>query len=351
MSRLARFAPLALLASGTSGCKAAAAEKPTAVQSTLPTAVRLAPVARGDISRPVRGTGLVRLKSEVDLSFKVGGVVSAVLVDEGALVKKGQLLARVDPTEVGAALRQAEEGLAKAERDFARIERLHASGAVPVAQRDDAETGLRLARAARDAASFNAQRSSILAPDDGRIDRRVVEPGEVVAPGRPVFHLSGRSRGAVVRLALTDRDVLRVAEGDLARVMVDARPGEVRKGKVSQIATLAAPGAGTFDVEVKLDEGGSISLSGLTAKVEIAHVERDLFNVPTSSLVDGRGDRASVFVVEEGKARKVPVRVAFLFGKSAALAPPFDALLASAPAVVEAGASGLDDGANVRVLP
>jgi len=112
-------------------CKAATPEAsaaelaPGAVAAEPAVAVRLADVTRGPVARPVRGTGVLRLKSEVDLSFKVGGVVAAVLVEEGATVKKGQLLARLDPTEVDAALRQAKDGQAKASSRPARLLRQH----------------------------------------------------------------------------------------------------------------------------------------------------------------------------------------------------------------------------------
>lgn len=290
---------------------------------------------------------MLRLKSEVDLSFKVGGVVAAVLVEEGATVKKGQLLARLDPTEVDAALRQAKDGQAKADRDLERVRRLHTTGALPVVDLQNAETGASMARASVDAASFNAQRSAIYAPDDGRIDRRMVEPGEVMAPGRPAFHVSGRSKGAVVRLGLTDRDVLRVRDGDVARVMLDARPELELPGKVTQIATVASPGAGTFDVEVRLDALPEGLLSGLTAKVDIRHDETVSAVIPIGALVEGRGDRASVFVADGARAKKLAVRVAFLQGDRAALASGLETV----ERVIDSGASQLADGSTLRILP
>jgi multidrug efflux system membrane fusion protein len=337
-----------------SGCRAAAPDAAAAepqghaVQPAI--AVRLAPVLAGPVDRPIRGTGTLRMKSEADLSFKVGGVVSAVLVEEGARVKKGQVLARLDPTEVEASLRQAKDGAAKADRDLDRVKRLHASGALPIAELQNAETAASLSHAAESAATFNAQRSTIVALDDGRVDRKLIEPGEIVAPGRPAFHVSGRSKGAIVRIALVDRDVLRVREGDGASVLLDARPETKLEGRVTQIATVATPGTGTFDVEVRIEESqeapGVGLLSGLTAKVEIRHVEEVAGIVPIGAVVDGRGADASVFVVEQGRARRVPVKVAFLLDGRAALA--------SAPRlgdVVEAGASQLEDGVAVRVLP
>ncbi|MDB4941623.1 MAG: Membrane-fusion protein [Labilithrix sp.] len=342
---LAGAASLAAL--GASGCSQAKADAPPETPAPAAFAVRVAEVQRGPVAHPVHGTGVVRLKNEVDLSFKVGGVVTTVLVEEGAVVKRGQVLARVDPTEVEAAFRQAKDSQVKAERDLERVKRLHASGSLPLVELQNAETGASLARAAVDAASFNAARAVIVAPDDGRVDHRAVEVGEIVSPGRPVIHFSGRSRGAVVRLGLTDRDVLRVHEGEAASVVLDARPGTTYAGRITQIATVASPGSGTFDVEVRLDEAPVDLLSGLTAKIAIEHAEAVSAVVPIGALVDGRGDSAAVFVVDGDRARRVPVKVAFLAQDRAALATGLE----SSASVIEAGSAQLADGAHVRVVP
>ncbi|WP_394821866.1 efflux RND transporter periplasmic adaptor subunit [Pendulispora albinea] len=345
----------AVAAAGCKGApKDAAAAEPAYESPSI--AVRLTSVQRGPVARPVRGAGVVRLKSEADLSFKVGGVVTAVLVEEGARVRKGQVLARLDPTEVDAALRQANETSARAERDVERARKLHATNAIPVSDLQNAETAAAQAKAGVDTAAWNAQRAVVVAPDDGRIERRSVDPGEIVMPGTPVFHVSGRSRGTVVRAGLTDRDVLRIATGEAAKVVLDLFPDTPLSGKVSQIAAAATPGIGTFDVEVSIDQPlparpeGALPiaiLSGMTAKIEIAHVEADLATVPIASLTEGRGDAASVFVVDGKVARRVPVKVAFLSQDRAALLTRLD----GHDRVVEAGASDLDDGSAVRVLP
>jgi hypothetical protein len=86
-------------------------------------------------------------------------------------------------------------------------------------------------------------------------------------------------------------------------------------------------------------------LSGLTAKVTIRRDEAVSAVVPIGALVDGRGDGAAVFVVDGERAKKVPVKVAFLQDDRAALASGLEA----ESRVVEAGASQLDDGARVRI--
>lgn len=366
IGRLGRAACFAVVICALVACKrkpAAGGEaskiKPVAsgdVAVEPPVAVRTVIMEPGEVDRPIHGTGTMRLKSEATLSFKIGGVVKEVLVEEGAKVKKGQILAKLDPTEVNAALRQAQAAAARADRDVSSARKLQATGALANAELQNAESGSYAAHAGVSAAAFNAQRAVIVAPDDGRVDRKMLEAGEVVAPGQPVLRVSGRSKGAVVRLALTDRDALRVAEGDTASIILDAKPDPPLAGTVVQIATAATPETGTFDVEVRVDNGSEGILSGLTAKVEIHHQEKVAGILPIGCLVGAKGLDASVFVVDrhvgedgsKARARKVPVKVAFLLTGRAALA---SAPVEPKAEIVEAGSSQLEDGSPVRVLP
>ena len=141
--------------------------------------VRLGQVAHGPMQRRVRASGTLHLKSEADLSFKVGGVVTRVSVDAGARVRKGQLLASVDSTEAQAAHSQAVQAVLKAERDLTRQQSLHESGAVGPVDVQNLQTALSLARASADAVQFNLRQTQLVAPDDGVIERRLVEVGEI----------------------------------------------------------------------------------------------------------------------------------------------------------------------------
>jgi RND family efflux transporter MFP subunit len=307
--------------------------------------VRLAPVHHGAVERPIRAAGVVAAKSEWDLSFKVGGVLARVLVDEGGPVRRGQVLAELDTTELAAGAAQAREGLAKARRDAERAAALADAGAAPRAAAEDARTGAAVAEASLAGAEFNLRRARLVAPDDGWIDRRQAEPGEVVAPGRPVLHLSGRGRGFVVRAALPERDVLGLAPGAEATVRLDARPGEALPGRVTEVARSASRGTGTYDVEIAVAPTGAPLLAGLTAKVEIPRSVPAAGAVPLAAVVGGDGDAGAVFAIEGGRARRVPVRIAFLQGDRAVLAQGVEGVAA----VVTDGAARLRDGAAVHV--
>jgi RND family efflux transporter MFP subunit len=308
--------------------------------------VRLGAVGRGTLTRRLRASGTVHLKSEADLSFKVGGIVTKVAADAGTRVRKGQILATIDPTEMQAAQSQAFEAVRKAERDLARVQGLRDSGAVGSVDVQNAQTALDVARATHEAAQFNLRQTTLIAPDDGVIDRRLVEVGEIAAPGRPMFHLRGLSRGSIVRAQLADRDALQLRVGDHARVTLDARPELALAAHVSQIATTASPGTGTLEVELQLEAADAIHLpSGLTAKLEIDRNEVVLASVPLAALVDGDGASAAVYVVEGERAKRVPVRVSFFAQDRAALSSE----LPQVESVVELGATRLEDGSLVRV--
>jgi RND family efflux transporter MFP subunit len=343
------FPALAVLAlAAASGCtsdgRAATAPEPP---SALP--VRAVAISRGKVARPVRAAGTLAAKDEWDLSFKVGGVVARMEVREGDPIRRGQLLALLDSTEVEAGVRQAREALAKAERDRDRVQVLRASEAIPKLAGDDAQTVVAVARATLDAAAFNLRNAALFAPDDGWVDKKLAEKGEVVGPGRPVLHVSGRGRGLVVRANLVDRDILGLSPGDAATVTVDALPGVEIPGRVTELARSASRGTGTFLVEIALDAARSPRelLAGLTAKVAIERTVEAGATVPLVAVQDGDGARGAVFVLEGERARRVPVRIAFLKGAMAVL----ESDLTGADHVVTEGATRLADGARVHLVP
>jgi RND family efflux transporter MFP subunit len=342
-------AALALL-STAGGCGRPARATPAAAGEDDGTVlVRLAPVARGPVERPIRTAGVVGAKREWDLSFKVGGLLARVAVDEGSPVRAGQLLAELDATELGAGVAQAREALAKARRDSERATSLASADVAPRVVAEDARTGVALAEAALSAAEFNLRHARLVAPDDGWVDRRLAEPGEVMAPGRPVLHLSGAGGGFVVRVSLSDRDVLGLARGAPATVTLDANPGVTLASRVTQIGRSAARGTGSWLVEVAIDPraAGAPLLSGLTAKVQIPRTVPAAGAVPLAAVVSGDGDTGAVFTVEGGRARRVPVSIAFLDGDRAVLVGGIEQI----PSVVTDGATRLADGAHVRVVP
>ena len=321
--------------------QAAAAGKERAVP-----VVEVAAVQLGPLNRPLKVSGLVRSRQAQSLGFKVGGVLGNVLVEPGQTVKKGQVLATIDPVEYSASAAQARDGLQKADRDLARATALAKEGAVPKATLDDAQTAARVARASAQMAGFNERHTLLLAPTAGVVEQRLVEPGEVVAPGRPVVAFLGLERGWAVDVALSDREVAALHSGQAARVVFDALPGRTVEARLGDIARLANPATGTFTAEVVLPEDLPLTArSGLVARVEFARLEAAKSIVPLAALVDGEGKRAAVFTIEDGQAKRHPVEVMSL---SDGLAGLVTELPANQPVVIR-GAAELMEGSAVTV--
>jgi len=313
-----------------------------------PTPVRVQRASSGPAVPPIDTNGIVVTKHEMRLSFKMGGLVRRIYVQEGDKVKQGQRLAEIELTEVGAQVEQARQLAQKAERDLKRGENLYADQVISLEQLQDLRTQAALAAAQFKSAQFNLGYSTISAPRDGTVLRKRVEERELVPAGTPVFLFGESDRGFVVRAALADREIVNVKIGDKGDIRMDAFPGQAMSGTIVEIASAADERSGMFPIEVHFDTPPPRLVSGLVARLRLAPVTSavPLTYVPMAALVEGDGDRASVFVVGDGKALRRDVRVAFITADSIAL----ESGLESGEAVVTDGALFLENGEPVEIL-
>ena len=342
-----RVAALPLLAMAAACGRSASAE---VQQGPDLIAVRTAPVAREWVTRPVEATGTLHSKDEIELSFKMPGVVSRVLVAEGQQVRRGQPLATLDLREVDAQVMAARSAVAKAERDLARAEALYADSVATLAQVQDARTGAEVARSGLQAAAFNRRYATIVAPADGVVLRKLAQDGELVSPGAPVLVLGSSERGQVLRVGVADRDAVRLKPGDAATVRFDAFPGEELAGSVREVAPSADPRTGTYQVEVSVAANGRPLASGLVGRVEIRPAAgTEMALVPIQAVLEADGEAATVYTLAaDGRtARRLPVSVAFIQGERVAVSGGLDGV----SAVVTDGAAYLGDGVAVQVVP
>jgi len=319
-------------------------------------AVRLTPVrvqnaAQGPAVPPIDTNGLVVTKNEMRLSFKMGGVVRRISVQEGDSVKRGQRLAEIELTEVNAQVEQARQMAEKAARDLKRGENLYADQVISLEQLQDLRTQAAMAEAQFGSAQFNMGHSVIMAPRDGVVLRKLVEERELVGPGTPVLVFGESERGFVVRAALADREIVNVKLGDKGEIRMDAFPGQAMTGTIVEVASAADVRSGMFPIEVSFDTPPPRLVSGLVARLRLEPESSapPLTYVPMAALVEGDGDRASVFVLDRSKAQatanKREVRVAFITADSIAL----ESGIAAGEAVITDGALFLENGEAVEV--
>lgn len=311
--------------------------------------VRVTPIQRERISLPVIAGGLVAPAEEVKLSFKTGGLISEIFVTEGQRVKKGDLLAALDPSEMEAIVNQYRGGYEKSLRDYDRARKLFADSVATLEQLQNAETAFQVAKAALEAASFNLQHTRIVAPENGIILKRLAEENEMIAPGYPVLVIGTSQKGWKIRTGLADKDFVRIGKGDSARVTLDAHPGTSFRAIVSQVSEAANPQTGTYEIELDLQETGQKLAAGFVANLRIFPGKAERYiSLPVQSLTGAHGSSGTIFIVNDSMvARRYEVRIFRIYESSVAV---FDDPRLEGRVVTE-GAAYLSEGSRIIIMP
>lgn len=268
--------------------------------------------------------GEVRAREESPLAFRIGGNLVRRHVDAGASVRKGALLAELDPGDqrlqaeaarAQLAAAEAELGRSRADRDRYRAlarDRLVSQSALDAQDTawKAAEEQVRAARAALDVARNQAAYSQLRAPRDGVIASRLAEAGQVVAAGQAVFTLAGDA-GREVAIALPESRIgtLRIDQPVLVELW--NTPGSRLPGTVREIAAAADPQARTYAARVALQADAPVAL-GQSARVYVpSGADGARLSVPLAALQPGPSQGHAVWVVspQTHTLRAVPVQV------------------------------------------
>jgi RND family efflux transporter MFP subunit len=351
MNGTRRAAGIALLfaaATLAAGCGRSGEPDETA---PVATPVRVAPVEQSSLPASLRAVGTLAPAEQVRLSFKTGGVIASIDVEQGNRVHKGQPLASLAQQEIAAAVAQARALADKADRDLERGRALFADDVATREQLDDLTTARDVAAATLRAARFNARFTHIEAPADGIVLRKLAEANELVAAGQPVLVLGDTSSGWIVSASLSDRDIVRVRAGDSASITLDAYPGKVFPATVTELASAADPMTGTYEMKLSIAPGDVHFVQGLVAKVEMtAAAGTGVPVVPVQALLEADGSDAVVYVVARRDGGDVAERVAVRIGRLVDDRVEVLGGLSGGEQVVTEGASYLRDGQAVRVL-
>ena len=321
--------------------------------------------------RTLQFSGRVATLSRVDVGSTMTGRVLEVAVAEGAHVTKGEALVRLESGELRAALEQAQASerqaaarltglrstgrsgaqatlaqadsvLVAAQADLQRTRDLVAKGFLSEARLDDAQRGSAVARAqqaaARAQSAANADQGTdvtqaqaqlavtasataaararldqavLSAPADARVLARLVEPGQIVQPGRALLSLA--LAGPLLLVAQVDERFLEQLQvGQLASVLADAFPNQRFSGRVQSISPLVDAQRGAVEVKFSLPQAPPAFLrEDMTLSIEVETARRDAaLVVPASALRgDGSSATATVLVERDGQAEARKVRL------------------------------------------
>jgi RND family efflux transporter MFP subunit len=340
-------------------------EPPEAAPQLRPVRTMLVEASGGGVTRIL--AGVARAGVESRLSFRVSGTAQSVNVTLGDRVRRGQVLARLDPTdyelmleEAEAGLAQAQAGLRRSEADYERVRALYENNHASKGELDAARAGAESAEAQVEAGEKRLQQARqqvgytvLRAPSDGAIAAVDLEVNENVQGGQQVFLLTA---GAELEIEVAVPEVLiaQVGVGQPVSVRFDALPGRRMGAKVTEVGIAAIGAASTFQVTAALVDAPAEIRSGMAAEVTFTFDEgqTDRLVVPAVAIGEDRDGRF-VFVLErgdggDGTVRRRPVRI----GKPQSSLAGIEVLdgLEVGEEVVTAGVRRLTDGMAVRVL-
>jgi len=277
-------------------------------------AYRTAPVERGNIRVAISATGTLSAISTVTVGSQISGQVTDVRVDFNSPVKKGDVLARIDPKTYEAQIEQGTAQIASARASLAQAQATLRNADLDYQRKADlgtqklvAQSDVDLARAARDQARaqlnsaqaqiiqqtastqttrVNLERTVIRSPVDGVVLTRSIEPGQTVAASLQapeLFTIAEDLRKMKIELAVDEADIGQVKVGQGVSFTVDAFPDRQFRGQVEQVrlAATTTNNVVTYPVVVTVDNEDETLLPGLTVNAEIEVSKRD--NVLTVS--------------------------------------------------------------------
>lgn len=290
-------------------------------------------------------SGEVRARHETTLAFRVGGKMIERLVDVGAAVKPGQMLARLDPADLALQAGQAEAQRALAEADARRYRDLRARNFISQSALDAKETTLRTADAQAALARNQSAYSVLKADKAGAIAQVLAEPGQVMAAGQPVFRLA--EAGEVeVAISIPESRLDGLKPGVPAEVTFWNQHKPLR-GRLRELAPVADPATRTYAARISLSDADAAVVLGMTATVRFLEGDDKALVIPLAAVFQ-QGPRPAVWIV--GADDSVSLRPVALAGYRDAGAVVADGLKPG-ERIVAAGVHKLNAGEKVRPLP
>lgn len=342
-----RSAVLALsLCIVASGCGSGDGSAPANAQNEVderPHNVRALEVRPTDLVETFYLSGRLEAERATDVSTEESGVVERLPIEKGALVRRGQVIVELDRDLLDAERNSAAAAQTLREYNEERTRSLFEANSVSKQEMLRVHTELEQSKEALRMATLRYERAAIKAPYDGVLVERFVELGQLVAPGERVARVVDPFT-LQMETSVTEREVGYLEEGTPALISLEG-VRDVIPARVSYVSLEADPMSGKFDVEIEVDNADLKLRAGIVARARVLKkVHAGVLAVPRDAVVRNVSGEA-VFVVRDGRAQAVPVRL----GPGQGLMVVIEAGLSEGDELVVRGQRQLQDGSRVAI--
>jgi RND family efflux transporter MFP subunit len=256
------------------------------------------------IVKKINRTGKLTFRRTANLSFKTGGYLEKLTVDEGDYFVKGQVLAQLENDELKAEKNASFARLRQAKQEVKRVEALLSKNLSSQQALDDANTLVETTRSSHQIAEYNLVKAKIIAPFDGVVLSRFTDLGELQSPNQRVLQLAATENNLIIRVALPANEVQLIKLNQV--VKVDLNDVGLTRGTISKIPAIADEQSHLFSVEILLTSTKATQVVvGQLAYISTEVLTRNLaYKLPIEALnsVDNQG-RALVMVQDKSSEK------------------------------------------------
>ena len=336
-------AAFAAVFAALAGCSNGKAKEEDADATLVP--VETQPVKRASMVAVYSGTAPIEAHEEAEVVAKVGGEIRQIYVEEGDMVKAGQVLARLDGDRLRLEMQQSEANLRKLERDYKRQQELFDKGLVAKGTAENAKFDLDALQAQYDRARLELSYTEIRAPIPGVISARHIKVGNTIGQDTPAFRVTDLDP-LIAYVHIPEKEFPKLAPKQAADVIVDALGGVHFDGTIARISPTVDPQTGTFRAQVEVPDASRRLKPGMFARVNIVYERREnALQVPRNAILDADGDQ-SVFVIVNGKAEQRHLSTGLT---NNGMVEVLEGLKGNEQVVV-VGQAGLKTGTGVRIV-
>ena len=314
-------------------------------QPATATAVRVREALAVERPAIVNASGTVDANTTADVAFQVSGRIVHVGVEEGQIVRAGQLLATVDATDYRLSMQQASASAAQAKGEYERMRQLFERGSLAPNDFQKFEAAAQVATANALLAAERLGHTRLVAPISGVIARRGIDLGEMAAPGSPVFSIVAVDP-VTIRVGIPESQIGLIRRNATATIAVGALTGQLFDARVTTIGVSADPASRTYPVKIDIPNPDRTLLPGMIAEAHISgnRITRAL-TIPGEAVVRDAEGATLVFVYFPAEQR--------VYSRRVTVGAPIDREIeitdgiAPGELVVIAGQERIRDGATV----
>lgn len=320
-------------------------------QTTKPKTVKTEEVIFSDETLEMQYPGRVKSSQDASLSFKVSGTLQRILVKDGQRVKKGQLIAELDPIDYQVQFDATEAEYKQIKAEAERVIALYNDGGTTPNNYDKAVYGLKQITAKYQHHKDQLSYTKMYAPYDGVIEKHYIEEHEIVGAGMPVLNLVGAATPEV-EISLPAQDFVKRDMFRNYTCTFDVYPGIVYKLEPKSISPKANANQ-LYTMTFKLvAEGNPVPSVGMNTMVTIASTKGgdvETYVVPSTAVFDADGvSRVFVYDANSSTVKAVEVNVTFL--KIDGNSEVTSSSLKRGDLVVSSGVHHINDGESVRLI-